>query len=108
MADLTTEFLGIKSPNPFWLASAPPTDKEYNKVVVVVVVVATHARSLSSRGARVAPPRGSWTSGSTSCDASSRRSRHFRSRRPPRRLVDRLARILGHCDPDGELQMEFE
>ena len=30
MADLTTDFLGIKSPNPFWLASAPPTDKEYN------------------------------------------------------------------------------
>ena len=30
MADLTTEFLGIKSPNPFWLASAPPTDKEYS------------------------------------------------------------------------------
>jgi dihydropyrimidine dehydrogenase (NAD+) subunit PreA len=30
MADLTTEFLGIKSPNPFWLASAPPTDKAYN------------------------------------------------------------------------------
>ena len=30
MADLTTEFLGINSPNPFWLASAPPTDKEYN------------------------------------------------------------------------------
>ncbi len=30
MADLTTEFLGITSPNPFWLASAPPTDKEYN------------------------------------------------------------------------------
>ena len=30
MADLTTEFAGIKSPNPFWLASAPPTDKEYN------------------------------------------------------------------------------
>ena len=32
MADLTTTFLGIKSPNPFWLASAPPTDKEYNVV----------------------------------------------------------------------------
>jgi dihydroorotate dehydrogenase len=32
MADLTTDFLGIKSPNPFWLASAPPTDKEYNVV----------------------------------------------------------------------------
>lgn len=30
MADLSTDFLGIKSPNPFWLASAPPTDKEYN------------------------------------------------------------------------------
>lgn len=30
MADLTTDFLGISSPNPFWLASAPPTDKEYN------------------------------------------------------------------------------
>ena len=30
MADLRTEFLGIKSPNPFWLASAPPTDKEVN------------------------------------------------------------------------------
>ena len=30
MADLTTDFIGIKSPNPFWLASAPPTDKEYN------------------------------------------------------------------------------
>jgi len=30
MADLTTSFLGIKSPNPFWLASAPPTDKAYN------------------------------------------------------------------------------
>lgn len=30
MADISTEFLGIKSPNPFWLASAPPTDKEYN------------------------------------------------------------------------------
>ncbi|XYK78556.1 MAG: NAD-dependent dihydropyrimidine dehydrogenase subunit PreA [Labrenzia sp.] len=32
MADLTTNFIGIKSPNPFWLASAPPTDKEYNVV----------------------------------------------------------------------------
>ena len=30
MADLRTEFLGISSPNPFWLASAPPTDKAYN------------------------------------------------------------------------------
>ncbi len=30
MADLTSEFLGVTSPNPFWLASAPPTDKAYN------------------------------------------------------------------------------
>lgn len=30
MADLTSNFLGIRSPNPFWLASAPPTDKAYN------------------------------------------------------------------------------
>ena len=30
MVDLRTDFLGIKSPNPFWLASAPPTDKAYN------------------------------------------------------------------------------
>src|ERR1044071_6196469 len=26
MADLTSDFCGIKSPNPFWLASAPPTN----------------------------------------------------------------------------------
>jgi dihydropyrimidine dehydrogenase (NAD+) subunit PreA len=30
MADLSTAFVGIRSPNPFWLASAPPTDKAYN------------------------------------------------------------------------------
>jgi len=32
MADLSSTFCGIRSPNPFWLASAPPTDKEYNVV----------------------------------------------------------------------------
>lgn len=32
MADLRSSLAGIKSPNPFWLASAPPTDKEYNVV----------------------------------------------------------------------------
>ena len=32
MADLSIEFCGIKSINPFWLASAPPTDKAYNVV----------------------------------------------------------------------------
>ena len=26
----STTFLGIKSPNPFWLASAPPTDRKTN------------------------------------------------------------------------------
>ncbi len=26
MADLSVNFAGIKSPNPFWLASAPPTN----------------------------------------------------------------------------------
>jgi dihydropyrimidine dehydrogenase (NAD+) subunit PreA len=30
MADIRSNFAAIKSPNPFWLASAPPTDKEYN------------------------------------------------------------------------------
>ncbi|HUN94215.1 MAG TPA: NAD-dependent dihydropyrimidine dehydrogenase subunit PreA [Burkholderiaceae bacterium] len=30
MANLQTTFAGIRSPNPFWLASAPPTDKAYN------------------------------------------------------------------------------
>jgi len=30
MADLSCDFVGIRSPNPFWLASAPPTDKAYN------------------------------------------------------------------------------
>ncbi|AVT12035.1 NAD-dependent dihydropyrimidine dehydrogenase subunit PreA [Paracidovorax avenae] len=30
MADIRSDFLGIRSPNPFWLASAPPTDKEVN------------------------------------------------------------------------------
>jgi dihydropyrimidine dehydrogenase (NAD+) subunit PreA len=30
MARLDIDFCGIRSPNPFWLASAPPTDKAYN------------------------------------------------------------------------------
>lgn len=32
MADLRTHFAGVRSPNPFWLASAPPTDKAYNVI----------------------------------------------------------------------------
>ena len=30
MIDLKSNFIGIETPNPFWLASAPPTDKAYN------------------------------------------------------------------------------
>src|ERR1035437_3405871 len=30
MADIRSDFLGIKSPNPYWLASGPPTDKKIN------------------------------------------------------------------------------
>jgi len=30
MADLTCNIAGVKSPNPYWLASAPPTDKQIN------------------------------------------------------------------------------
>ena len=29
MTDLSIEFCGVKSPNPFWLASGPPTNSEY-------------------------------------------------------------------------------
>src|SRR3954447_26255167 len=29
MPDLSVEFCGVKAPNPFWLASAPPTNSEY-------------------------------------------------------------------------------
>ena len=30
MTDLRADLIGIKSPNPFWLASAPPTDRKTN------------------------------------------------------------------------------
>ena len=29
MTDLSIEFCGVKAPNPFWLASGPPTNSEY-------------------------------------------------------------------------------
>ena len=29
MPDLSIEFCGVRSPNPFWLASGPPTNSEY-------------------------------------------------------------------------------
>ena len=38
MADLRNNFIGIKSPNPFWLASAPPTDKAYNVDQVLLAI----------------------------------------------------------------------
>lgn len=30
MADLSCKIAGVSSPNPFWLASGPPSDKQYN------------------------------------------------------------------------------
>jgi dihydropyrimidine dehydrogenase (NAD+) subunit PreA len=57
MADLSCNFLGIKSPNPFWLASAPPTDKKYNVLRaleagwggVVWKTLGTQVKNVSSR-----------------------------------------------------------
>jgi dihydropyrimidine dehydrogenase (NAD+) subunit PreA len=57
MADLSTNFLGIKSPNPYWLASAPPTDKKYNVIRaleagwggVVWKTLGTQIKNISSR-----------------------------------------------------------
>jgi len=57
MADISSDFLGIKSPNPFWLASAPPTDKSYNVLRaleagwggVVWKTLGTQVKNVSSR-----------------------------------------------------------
>ena len=57
MANLATDFLGIHSPNPFWLASAPPTDKKYNVLRafdagwggVVWKTLGTQVKNVSSR-----------------------------------------------------------
>lgn len=57
MADLSSNFLGIKSPNPFWLASAPPTDKKINVLRafeagwggVVWKTLGTQIKNVSSR-----------------------------------------------------------
>lgn len=57
MADISSSFLGIKSPNPFWLASAPPTDKKYNVLRaleagwggVVWKTLGTQIKNVSSR-----------------------------------------------------------
>ncbi len=57
MANLTSNFLGIKSPNPFWLASAPPTDKKINVLRafeagwggVVWKTLGTQVKNVSSR-----------------------------------------------------------
>lgn len=57
MANLESVFLGIKSPNPFWLASAPPTDKKINVLRayeagwggVVWKTLGTQVKNVSSR-----------------------------------------------------------
>jgi len=57
MADLSTNFLGIHSPNPYWLASAPPTDKKYNVLRaleagwggIVWKTLGTQVKNVSSR-----------------------------------------------------------
>jgi len=57
MADISSNFLGIKSPNPFWLASASPTDKAYNVLRaleagwggVVWKTLGTQVKNVSSR-----------------------------------------------------------
>jgi len=57
MADISSNFLGIKSPNPFWLASAPPTDKKYNVLLafeagwggVVWKTLGSQVKNVSSR-----------------------------------------------------------
>ena len=57
MAILSSNFLGIKSPNPFWLASAPPTDKQINVLRafeagwggVVWKILGTQIKNVSSR-----------------------------------------------------------
>jgi dihydropyrimidine dehydrogenase (NAD+) subunit PreA len=57
MANLSAPFLGIPSPNPFWLASAPPTDKKFNVLRaleagwggVVWKTLGTQVKNVSSR-----------------------------------------------------------
>ncbi len=57
MANLQSNFLGIKSPNPFWLASGPPTDKISNVLRafeagwggVVWKTLGTQIKNVSSR-----------------------------------------------------------
>lgn len=62
MANLQSSFLGIKSPNPFWLASAPPTDKKINVMRayeagwggVVWKTLGSQVKNVSSRYSSVA------------------------------------------------------
>ena len=42
MADLSVDFAGIKSPNPFWLASAPPTNMGSMVERAFVIVAGQH------------------------------------------------------------------
>jgi dihydropyrimidine dehydrogenase (NAD+) subunit PreA len=38
MADLSVNFAGIKSPNPFWLASAPPTNMGSSMMFIELIL----------------------------------------------------------------------
>jgi dihydropyrimidine dehydrogenase (NAD+) subunit PreA len=57
MANISANFLGIRSPNPYWLASAPPTDKKVNVLRaleagwggVVWKTLGTQVKNVSSR-----------------------------------------------------------
>ena len=57
MASLHTNFIGIQSPNPYWLASAPPTDKKINVLRaleagwggIVWKTLGTQVKNVSSR-----------------------------------------------------------
>ena len=78
MATLATDSLGIRSPNPFWLAPGPPTDKEYNVRRafeagwggVVWKTLAEEARRSSTSTARATAwsgaPIGRWSASTTS------------------------------------------
>ena len=79
MADIRNNFVGIKSPNPFWLASAPPTDKAYNVVRafkagwggVVWKTLGEEARRSSTSTARATARSGAPTGGCSASTTSS-------------------------------------
>ena len=60
MADLSTNFLGIKSPNPFWLASAPPRTSGVPRWPMAVNSMSASMRNTEPAGAST--PSCSWVS----------------------------------------------